>query len=63
MREKAHKRPEGRCAAQKRASTVKNGAQELDCGVVNVIDLEGRKLDALLPECVEADVHAGGDRI
>eukprot|EP00965_Chrysotila_dentata_P135839 4490589-Pleurochrysis_carterae.AAC.1 len=42
-------------------SPVKNGAQELDCGVV--VDLEGRKLDAPLPECVEADVHAGGDRI
>eukprot|EP00965_Chrysotila_dentata_P018774 624743-Pleurochrysis_carterae.AAC.1 len=42
-------------------STVKNGAQELNCEVV--VDLEGWKLEAHLPACVEADVHAGGDRI
>eukprot|EP00965_Chrysotila_dentata_P110656 3656210-Pleurochrysis_carterae.AAC.1 len=42
-------------------TAVKNGAEELDCRVV--VDLEGQKLDASLPECVEADVHAGANRI
>eukprot|EP00965_Chrysotila_dentata_P243181 6205276-Pleurochrysis_carterae.AAC.1 len=42
-------------------STVKNGAQKLDCGVF--VDLEGRKFDAPLPECVEGDVHAAANRI
>eukprot|EP00965_Chrysotila_dentata_P196854 6177842-Pleurochrysis_carterae.AAC.1 len=42
-------------------SSVTNGAQELDCGVV--LDLEGRQLDSPLPGCVEGDVHANRDRI